>query len=218
MKPEIRVVIADDHPVYRRGLGVVIAADPALKIVAEAEDGDAALARVREEEPDVAVLDVDMPHKGGFEVVREMRPLNLRTAVIFLTMYKDEGLFNTAMDLDVKGYILKDSAVADIVAGIKAVAAGQNYISSPLATYLVNRGRRRTALVEHKPSLNDLTPAERRVLRLTAENKTSREIAAELFISPRTVERHRLNIAAKLDLHGSNALIRFALENKHQLS
>jgi DNA-binding NarL/FixJ family response regulator len=217
MTTEIRVVIADDHPVYRRGLSMIIAADPVIKLVAEAEDGDAALARIREQEPDVAVLDVDMPHQGGFEVARELQQLHLHTEVIFLTMYKDEGLFNTAMDLGVKGYILKDGAITDIVAAIKAVAAGQNYISAPLATYLVSRSRRTAAFAEQQPSINDLTPTERRILKLIAENKTSREIAAELFISVRTVERHRLNIGTKLDVHGSNALLKFALEHKQQL-
>lgn len=217
MESEIRIVIADDHPVFRRGLTMIISADPALKLVAEAEDGSVALARIREAEPDVAVLDVDMPHKGGFDVVREMGPLSLHTEVVFLTMYKDEGLFNTAMDLGVKGYVLKDSAVTDIVASIKAAAAGQNYISAPLATFLVKRSQRLAAFVERKPSINDLTPTQRRILKLIAGNKLSREIAEELFISVRTVERHRLNICTKLDLHGSNALIRFALENKDQL-
>jgi DNA-binding NarL/FixJ family response regulator len=165
----------------------------------------------------VAVLDVDMPEAGGFEVVREMQKLNLHTEAIFLTMYKDEGLFNKAMDMGVKGYVLKDSAIGDIVASVKAVAAGQNYISQPMATYLVNRSRRLREFVQQTPSINDLTPTERRILRLIADSKTSREIAAELFISIRTVERHRLNICDKLDIHGSNALIRFALENKQQL-
>jgi DNA-binding NarL/FixJ family response regulator len=217
MISEIRIVIADDHPVFRRGLRMIIEADASLKVVAEAGNGLDALARIREEEPDVAVLDVDMPEAGGFEVVREMQKLNLHTEAIFLTMYKDEGLFNKAMDMGVKGYVLKDSAIGDIVASVKAVAAGQNYISQPMATYLVNRSRRLREFVQQTPSINDLTPTERRILRLIADSKTSREIAAELFISIRTVERHRLNICDKLDIHGSNALIRFALENKQQL-
>ena len=217
MESEIRVLIADDHPVYRRGLTMIISADPSLKLVAEAEDGASALARIREAEPDVAVLDVDMPQKGGFDVVREMQSLNLHTEVIFLTMYKDEGLFNTAVELGVKGYVLKDSAVTDIVQSIKAVAAGQNYISAPLATFLVKRSQRLAAFVKQKPSINDLTPTERRILKLISENKTSREIAAELFISIRTVEHHRFNVCTKLDLHGSNALIHFALGNKDRL-
>ena len=217
MTTEIRIVIADDHPVFRRGLRMIIEADASLKVVAEAEDGITALARIKEEELDVAVLDVDMPQGGGFEVVRDLQKLNLHTEVIFLTMYKDEGLLNRAMDIGVKGYVLKDSAIGDIVAGLKAVAAGQNYISQPLATFLVNRSRRLATFVQQSPSINDLTPTERRILRLIADHKTSREIAAELFISVRTVERLRLNICTKLDLHGSNALLTFALENRQQL-
>ncbi len=217
MTNEIRIVIADDHPVYRRGLSMIIAAAPGLIIIAEAEDGEAALEYIRREEPDVAVLDVDMPGQGGFDVVRALRQLHLATEVVFLTMHKDEGLFNTALDLGVKGYVLKDSAITDIVAGIKAAAAGENYISAPLATYLVKRSQRRDRFAAAQPSINDLTPTELRILKLIAEHNTSREIAEQLFISPRTVERHRLNIGSKLDLHGSNALLKFALENKQQL-
>jgi DNA-binding NarL/FixJ family response regulator len=217
MTTELRILIADDHPVFRRGLRMIIEADASLKVVAEAEDGITALARIKEEEPDVAVLDVDMPQGGGFEVVRDLQKLNLHTEVIFLTMYKDEGLFNRAMDIGVKGYVLKDSAIGDIVASLKAVAAGQNYISQPLATFLVNRSRRLATFVQQTPSINDLTPTERRILRFIAAHKTSREIAAELFISVRTVEHHRANICVKLDLHGSNALIKFAVAHKSEL-
>jgi DNA-binding NarL/FixJ family response regulator len=217
MTDEIRIVIADDHPIFRRGLRTVIETAASLKVVAEADDGVTALERIQSEEPDVAILDVDMPNKGGFEVVREMQRLGLSAQVVFLTMYNDEGLFNKAMDLGVKGYVLKDSAIADIVASVKAAATGRNYISQPLATYLVNRGKRREAFVQQKPSIKDLTPAEHNILKLIADNKTSKEIAAELFISVRTVERHRLNICEKLNIHGSNALMRFALENKQQL-
>ena len=107
--------------------------------------------------------------------------------------------------------------IDDIIASIKTVASGQNYISQPLATYLINRSRRQASFDQQTPSINNLTPTERRILRLIADQKTSRDIAAELFISIRTVERHRLNICDKLNLHGSNALMRFALENKQQL-
>jgi DNA-binding NarL/FixJ family response regulator len=217
MKPEIRIVIADDHPVYRRGLGLIIDSAPGLTIVGEAEEGESALALIRKEEPDVAVLDVDMPKLGGFDVVRAMTPLNLHTAVIFLTMYKDEGLFNTALDLGVKGYVLKDSAVSDVVQGVKAAAAGEYFISAPMATFLVNRSRRISSFVEAKPTIASLTPTERRILKMIADSKTSREIADLLFISVRTVERHRLNIGTKLDLHGSHSLLKFALENKQSL-
>ena len=217
IKSPIRIVIADDHPVFRRGLALMVAADPALEIVADAADGIQALARIQEMKPDIAILDVNMPGRSGLDVIRELQRLGLTTRVIFLTMHRDEALLNTALDLGARGYLLKESAVEEIVASIKAVAAGEDFISSSLATFLINRSRRTAALVQTTPTINDLTPAERRVLHLIAENQTSREIAAALFISVRTVERHRENICTKLELHGSNALLKFALAHKEQL-
>jgi DNA-binding NarL/FixJ family response regulator len=214
---EVRVVIVDDHPVFRRGLGMVIAADPVLKVVGEAGDGFGAVERIGELRPDVAVLDIDMPQKNGFDVVRELRSIGVQPAVIFLTMHRDEALFNGAFDLGAQGYLLKDSAISDIVAGVKAVAGGENFISPALSTFLINRTRRATTLVEHKPTLLDLTPTERRVLRLIVEDKQTREIADALGISPRTVENHRSHICRKLDLRGANALLKFALANRSKL-
>ena len=213
----ITVVIADDHPVFRRGLRMIIQSDQQLKIIAEADDGKAALELINQSTPDVAVLDVNMPEMTGFEVVRELRKTKLATEFIFLTMHKDEAMFNTALDLGVKGYLLKESAIDDIAAGIKAVAAGENFISPALATFLFNRSRRNATFVAAKPTVNDLTATERRILKLIADDKTSREIADQLSISVRTVERHRQNICDKLEIHGSNALMKFALANKEQL-
>src|SRR5262249_35820545 len=141
----------------------------------------------------------------------------LQVEAIFLTMHKDEDLFNEAMNLGVKGYVLKDSAVTDIAAAVKAVVIGQSYISPSLSSYLISRGSRASSLAKQRPGLNVLTPTERRILRLIAENNTSREIAEELFISIRTVDNHRANISAKLELQGSHALLKFALEHKSEL-
>lgn len=214
MTQKIKIVIADDHPVFRRGLRMIIESDPDLQVVAEAEDGAEVINLLRELQPDIVILDVDMPKMGGFEVVREMRALNLAPEIIFLTMYKDEGLLDQAINLGVKGYILKDSAIADITGAIKAAARGENYVSAPLMTFLVRRGRQTADSDANKKSLGDLTAAETNVLKLIAEHKTSREIGEKLFISPRTVERHRFNICTKLDIHGPNALLKFAIENK----
>lgn len=217
MKSEIRIVIADDHPIVRQGLRQAIEADPQLKVVAEAGDGRTALDRIQELTPDVAVLDIDMPVMDGFAVAREVRDQKLSAAVIFLTIHREEDLFNESLDLGAQGYVLKDSAATDIVAGIKAVAAGQHYTSPAMTTHLVNRRHRAAALRRQKPMLNDLTPAERRILRLIAEYKTSKEIAGELYVSYRTVETHRTNICAKLEIHGSHALMKFALSHKSEL-
>jgi DNA-binding NarL/FixJ family response regulator len=218
MNPEIRILIADDHPVFRAGLRQVIEMNSGLKVVAEAEDGPMALERVREHLPDVVVLDVDMPGMDGFDVVRALRQEKLKVEVVFLTMHKDEDIFNAAMNIEVRGYVVKDSAVTDIVASIRAVHAGRPFISPALSAYLLNRTQRASRLTQEKPGIHQLTPTERRILKLLSENKTSREIAGEMYVSHRTIENHRANICQKLGLHGNNALLKFALENKSQLS
>jgi two-component system, NarL family, response regulator DegU len=215
MKPEITVVIADDHPIFRRGLRQIIETDLGIKVVAETDDGEAALAALQEHAPQVAVIDVDMPNRDGFDVMQTIRAKRIPVAVIFLTMHKDERIFNKALDLGVTGYVLKDSAITEIVAGIKAVAAGQNYVSPAMSTSLLKRAARAT--VPLPPGVDDLTPTERRILKLIGEYKTSKGIATELFISTRTVEHHRANISLKLGLKGSHALLKFALDHHNQL-
>lgn len=218
MESEIKIIIADDHPIVRQGLRQTVESDAGLKVVAEAGDGREALARIKELKPRVAVLDIQMPALDGFGVARAVRDEGLAVELVFLTVYRDEDVFNAALDLGVKGYVLKDSAVSDIVACVRAVAAGQHYASPALTSHLVSRGRRAAALAQERPGLAALTPTERHVLRLIADYKTSKEIAAELFVSPRTVETHRNNICQKLDLHGSHALMKFALAHKSELS
>jgi DNA-binding NarL/FixJ family response regulator len=210
-------VIADDHPIYRRGLRMVIEADPLLYVVAEADDGESALARTLELQPDVVVLDIDMPPPDGLAVAQRLREQRLPVAAIFLTMHKDEALLNAALDVGVKGFIVKDSAANEIVGCIKAVAAGQSFFSPVLSGHLLTKRNRADALASQLPSINDLTASERRVLLLVAESKTNKEIAAQMFISVRTVEHHRSNICAKLGLTGKNALLTFALTHKSEL-
>jgi len=217
MKDEITLLIADDHPVLRGGLRQIVEAVPDFRVVAEAEDGDEAAALLRELRPRIAVLDVEMPRKDGLELAREARDERLPTALIFLTMHKEERFFNAALDLGVQGYILKDSAASEIVKCIRAVAAGQNYITPTLSTYLINRSRRAAELSGQEPGLEALTATERRVLKLVASGKTSRQIADELCVSQRTIEHHRASVASKLDLKGSNALLQFAIKHQAEL-
>jgi DNA-binding NarL/FixJ family response regulator len=217
MKTETRIVFADDHPLLREGLRKVIEREAGMQIVGEADDGESVLALIKESRPDVAILDIEMPKMSGFEVARAIRELRLPVEIVFLTMHKDEDIFNKALDAGAKCFVLKDSAVMEIVGCIKSAMNGEYYISPAVSSYLVNRSARAGALSRHVPGLNDLTEAEQRVLRLIAEYMTSREIAAELGVSHRTVENHRTNISNKLDLHGSHALLKFALEHKSEL-
>jgi DNA-binding NarL/FixJ family response regulator len=217
MGPEIRILIADDHPIFRQGLRQVIEQAPRLKVVAEAPDGITAFARIQDTRPDIALLDIDMPHEDGFAVVRRVRDNRLPVAVILLTMHNDELHFNEALDLGVKGYLIKDHAAADVITCIDAIAGGRDYISPALSTHLLNRARRASALARQAPALAHLTAAERRILGFLAEYKTSKEIAGILCVSVRTIENHRASICTKLDLHGTHALVRFATQHKSDL-
>jgi len=213
----ISVVIADDHPLFRKGLRQSIEEDPSFTILGEAGDGATALRLIEERMPDVAVLDIDMPEMRGLQVARVVKEKNLFVAVIILTIYKEEDMFNEAMDAGVRGYVMKETAVIDLLEAMKAVAMGKYYFSPAIAGHLVDRSQRVKNLLTQKPSLADLTPAEQRILKLIALNKTSKEIADELYISYRTVETHRTNIATKLNIHGSHSLLKFAIENKSVL-
>ncbi len=152
------MVIADDHPVVRRGLRQTIEADPRLKVVAEAGDGEAALAQIQELKPAIAVVDVDMPRLDGLGVAREIRKKRLPVDIVFLTMHGQEDLFHAAMDLGTKGYLLKDSALTEIVKALRAVAEGNYYVTPSLTAHLLQRRSRAQAFASKQPGLGDLTP------------------------------------------------------------
>jgi DNA-binding NarL/FixJ family response regulator len=217
MASKISIVFADDHPVFRAGLKQVISTDPEFALLAEAGDGPGALEAIRKHKPSIALLDFDLPKLNGLEITRALQKERSPARVIILTMHSAETLFNEALDAGVSGYVLKDNAAVDILNSLRTVAEGGIYLSPAVSAYLVRRTHRSQALAKRLPGLADLTPTERRILKLIAASKTSKEIGKELFISYRTVETHRSNICEKLELRGSNRLLQFAIEHRNEL-
>jgi DNA-binding NarL/FixJ family response regulator len=202
----------DDHPVVRKGLRLTIEEDAGLTVVGEAGDGETALRLMRELRPEITVLDIDLPRMDGFAVTREAARLGLEAKIIFLTLHTNEELFREAIDLGAAGYILKDSAMEEIVVAVRAVAAGRPYFSSAMTERLLKPGLASTVSGSATPP--SLTSTEHRIMRLIGAGLSSKEIGAELSIHYRTVENHRTNICRKLGLEGANALVRFALQHK----
>ena len=202
------VLIADDHPIYRRGLREIIEETGRFIVVAEANTGVEAIQAIRRCHPAVAVLDIAMPEADGLQVLEQSRGWPEKPAVILLTMYDD--YVETAMRLGASGYLLKENAEDELVACLDTVARGGRFVSKGLH-WDTKKGD------VSGPALQ-LTPTERRILRLIAELKTSREIGELLSVSHRTVQNHRANMCHKLELQGDKALLGFALKNKPSLT
>lgn len=212
MSEPITLIVADDHPLFRRGLAEVLQPDGSFRIVAEAGTGTNALALVRRHRPRVAILDVNMPDASGLQVAEAIQREELGTLVVLLTMHREPAILRRALDAGVQGYILKDSAVMEIVACLHTVAAGRAYISPALSSELLERRALRAG--PEAAALAGLSPAEQKVLHLIAQGQTSAEIAGALGNSVKTIENHRSHICQKLGLSGPQALLRFALEHR----
>jgi len=218
MTDKIKIFIADDHPIFRSGLRQLIALELNLEVIGEAKDGAEAIERLLHCQTDVALLDIDMPKASGFDVMAAVREKGLVLQFIFLTMHKDEQFLNAALDLGVKGFLVKDSAAEEVIDCINTVVNGEEFISPQLTSFLLKRVRQAQQRSTQTSLLGQLTPTERKVLRLIAAYKTNKEIAAELNMGVRTVEQHRLNISEKFDLKGRHALMKFAAENVDRLA
>jgi len=214
---KMRVYLVEDHPVFRHGLKQIIQADPSFAVVGDAGDDATALMEISRTKPEIMIVDVRLPQHGGLELVRTLRAAHPRVSAIVLTMHGEESTFNAAMDAGALGYILKEDALELVLLGLKAVAAGTIYLSPKIASWILRRQQRISALKDRKTGLANLTPTELRVLQLVAENKTNKEIASHLFISHRTVETHRSKICGKLELQGAHKLLQFAIEHRSEL-
>ncbi len=217
MKNKVRVILADDHPIFMSGLQQIIEEDENIEIAGTALNGEKALEIIYERKPDIAVLDIDMPKMTGLEVLRAMNETKSKTKVVFLTVYASEDMFDEAMELGTNGYVLKDCAVNDIVECIHKVNEGNYYISPTISNFVVTRRERMKKFDSDNPTIDTLTKTELNILRMIADGLTSKDIADELFISFKTVENHRSNISGKLGIKGAHSLLKFALKNKSSL-
>ena len=217
MTKQVTVLIVDDHPLLRHGLRDFIGRNSRFEIVGEASDGQEALQQLALLKPQIAILDIDMPRLNGLETIRAIRELPFPVKVIILTMYKEEDMFNAAMDSGAKAYVLKENAANDIVAALERVDSGGTFLSALMLEVGQRRSDRVRELLLSKPQIEALTPAERRILKLIGDDYTSKEIADRLKLSVRTVDNHRQHICNKLKLHGTHSLLKFAFDNSAYL-
>jgi DNA-binding NarL/FixJ family response regulator len=213
MNDVIGVLLADDHPVVRRGMKATIEEDAGLRVVAQAADGNEALREIIEKKPPVAILDIDMPGLNGLGVARELAARNIPTHIIFMTFHADGDLMRAAMEAGGKGYLLKGSETDEIGAAIHAVCAGRTYIGSTMAAVLLNQTSG-SGSGNQQLDVSMLTPTEKKILRLISDGLSSKEIGEEISVHYRTVENHRTNMCRKLNIEGANALARFALQHR----
>ncbi len=223
MKHPIRLLIADDSHFIREALRNVIAQEPSIELVAEAKDGAEALALIAQHQPDIVLLDISMRlPEEGFEVARQLRQ---RTPLLKIIYFSGQdysaallrAFVHRALSLQAAGFVLKSSSTAEIIESIQAVAAGEERFSSRLTQYLLDLHQHADTIERQYPSLKDLSDTNCQLLLLLAEAKTSKEIATELNLAPRTIENHRNDLCERLGFKGHNLLLKFAIEHKTEL-
>jgi len=210
----VRIVIADDHEIVRRGLRSLLEAVAGWEVAAEASSGREALEKVQELHPNVAILDVGMPVMNGLEATRNIVKASPQTQVLILTMHETEQMVRDVLDAGARGYVLKSDAGRDLVSAVEALLQHRTFFSPRvsdmlLAAYLQGGERPLSGAAQR----NRLTAREREIVQLLAEGKSNKEVAATLNISVKTAETHRTNIMNKLDLHSISELVRYAVRN-----
>jgi DNA-binding NarL/FixJ family response regulator len=207
----IRILLADDHTVVRKGLRLLLESQPGFTVIADAANGREAVALAQEHRPDVIVMDVAMPTLNGIEAARQILTHQPQTAVVFLSMHADESYVLRALKAGARAYLLKDSAEHDLIDAVKAVSEGKAFFSPAISKMLVEDYMRQMQERKVEDSYELLTTREREVLQLLAEGKNNKDVANILNLSLYTVETHRGNILQKLNLHSGAELILYAI-------
>jgi two-component system, NarL family, response regulator NreC len=209
--PKLRVLLGDDHTLFRHGLLKILEERPEWEIVAEVGDGREAVRKALALKPDVAILDVGMPLLNGIDATQQIVRKAPQTRVLVLSMHSDEAYVTRALQAGATGYMLKDSAGKDLLKGVAAVAAGQAFFSPAVARLMLDDYVRRVAGSGVADRYETLSAREREIFQLIAEARTNREVAELLEISPATVETHRARILQKLDIHNTAELVLYAV-------
>jgi DNA-binding NarL/FixJ family response regulator len=210
MKP-VRILLADDHTVVRKGLRLLLESVPEFQVIADAADGRDAVSLAEQHRPDVVVMDVAMPILNGIEAARQITAKQPGAAIVFLSMHGDESYVLRALKAGARAYLLKDSAEYDLIQAVKAVSQGKAFFSPAISKMLVEDYMRQMQERGVEDSFELLTTREREVLQLLAEGKNNKDVAALLNLSLYTVETHRSNIFQKLNLHSQAELILYAI-------
>jgi DNA-binding NarL/FixJ family response regulator len=211
----MRILIADDHDIVRRGLKELLAAKPGWEVCAEAKNGHEAVTLAEQHRPDVVVMDISMPELNGLEAVRQIRKQLPRTEFVVLTLHISDRLVHDIVEAGARAYILKSDADKDLEAAVEAVSNRRSYFTQKASEMVVNGFRGRETNIEIGPDFHTrLTSREREVVQLLAEGKSSKEVATVLGISVKTAETHRANIMRKLELHSVSELVRYAIKNQ----
>jgi len=210
----IRILLADDHTLFRQGVKTLLATESDMEVVGEAADGASAAEKATELKPDVVLLDIGMPGPSSFETARQIRRNRPETRILFLTMYDDEDYLVEGMEVGASGYVLKDSPATQLVAAVRDVFRGGSYLSPRMLSQLVDDFRTRVKTTDRLPRFATLTPREKEVLKMLAEGNSVKEVACQLNLSVKTVEAHKFNLMRKLDIHNKAQLVQYAFQKK----
>ena len=212
--PKIRVLITDDHAMFRQGVRTLLAAEPDLEIAGEAKDAAEAVSLSRQSRPDVVLMDIGMTGMSSFEATRVIRKERPETRVVFLSMYDDDEYLAECVSIGASGYILKESPADQLLTAIREVHRGGSYLSPRLLTRLVDDLRTQGREPVRQPRFGTLTKREREILKMLAEGQSVKEIATAFELSVKTVEAHKFNLMRKLDIHNKAQLVQYAIQKK----
>jgi DNA-binding NarL/FixJ family response regulator len=209
----VRIMIADDHEVVRRGLRALLEGQPGWVVCGESSDGRDVLQKAAELRPDVIVLDIAMPNLNGLEAARQLVKANPRAKVLVLTLHDSEQLIHEVLVAGARGFLLKSDAARDLVTAVEAIRQGKTYFTSRVAAMVLDGFLKGGPGAGLRASPSPLTPREREIVQLLAEGKSTKEVASVLGLSVKTAETHRANIMRKLDIHSVSDLVLYAVRN-----